>query len=125
MPYPLEHVVDTISTGLQDRTLVVNCEDQTGGRFVEIRQQSYGGSRVGWFTQSSVQVPPETVAALRTALGIAGALPQMVAAKQERLAVQKNQPEQPCPDAVLAGSISSAELGKTTPALRVWHAESA
>ena len=124
MPYPSEHVVDTLSTGLRDRTLVVNCEDKNGSRFVEIRQQSFGGNRVGWFTQSSVQVPPETLAVLRTALGIASALPEMVAAKQDRLAQKKNQPE-PCPTAILVGSVPKPEPEKSIPALRVWHAESA
>ncbi len=120
MAYPVENVVETISTGERDRTLVVNCEDYAGERFVEIRQQSYGGTRVGWFTQSSIQVPRESLSLLRTALGIAGALPEMASAGFGRVSFKKNQSEQPSPDAVLTGSIQTQG-----PALRVWQAESA
>ncbi|QDU74740.1 hypothetical protein Pan97_17530 [Bremerella volcania] len=119
MSYLKEHVVETISTGDRDRTLVVNCTDRDGCAFVEIRQQSFGGQRVGWFTQSSVQVSPESLAALRTALGIASALPDMVSAKnRERVTLKATRTEQ---DAIVSGRIGSS----SAPSLRVWHAESA
>ncbi|RCS41311.1 hypothetical protein DTL42_22350 [Bremerella cremea] len=118
MTYPKEHVVESISTGDSDRTLIVNCTDKTGCVFVEIRQQNYGGQRVGWFTQSSVQVPPEALAAMRTALGIASALPEMVSAKRERATLKAARMEE---DYVVTGRIPSPQA----PALRVWHAESA
>ncbi len=118
MTYPNEHVVETISTGEIDRTLIVNCTDKTGCVFVEIRQQSYGGLRVGWFTQSSVQVAPESLAALRTALGIASALPEMVSAKRERVTLKATRAED---EVVVTGRISPSKA----PTLRVWHAESA
>lgn len=118
MPYPTEQVVETISTGDRDRTLVVNCSDREGYAFVEIRQQSYGGERVGWFTQSSVQVPPESLAALRTALGIASALPEMVSAKRERVTLKARRQED---DAIVTGRIPAP----AAPSLRIWHAESA
>ncbi|PQO42808.1 hypothetical protein [Blastopirellula marina] len=118
MTYPKEHVVETISTGDSDRTLIVNCTDKTGYIFVEIRQQSYGGQRVGWFTQSSVQVSPESLAALRTALGIASALPEIVSAKRERVTLKATRSDD---NTVVTGRISTNKA----PALRVWHAESA
>lgn len=118
MTYPKENVVETISTGDCDRTLIVNCTDKTGYAFVEIRQQNYGGQRVGWFTQSSIQVPPEALATLRTALGIASALPEMVSAKRERVTLKATRSDE---DVVVTGRISSTQA----PALRVWHAESA
>ncbi|GAA4423925.1 hypothetical protein [Bremerella cremea] len=118
MAYPTEQVVETISTGERDRTLVVNCSDREGQAFVEIRQQSYGGARVGWFTQSSVQVAPESLAALRTALGIASALPEIISAKRERVTLKVTRTEE---NSYVSGRITNS----TPPALRVWHAESA
>lgn len=123
MTYPTENIVDTISTGDLDRTLIVNCTDKAGCIFVEIRQQSYGGQRVGWFTQSSVQLPPESLAAMRTALGIASALPEMISAKRERVTLKATRHES---DHIIAGRMTAAGgLSKAAPALRVWHAESA
>jgi len=118
MSYLKEYVVETISTGDRDRTLVVNCTDRDGWAFVEIRQQSFGGQRVGWFTQSSVQVSPESLAALRTALGIASALPDMVSAKRERVTLKASRTEE---DAIVSGRVPAS----AAPSLRVWHAESA
>lgn len=123
MTYPIENIIDTISTGEVDRTLIVNCTDKHGCIFVEVRQQSYGGQRVGWFTQSSVQLPPESLAAMRTALGIASALPAMVSAKRERATLKATRHEN---ENIISGRIAPA-LGESTtpPSLRVWHAESA
>ncbi|MBA2115881.1 hypothetical protein [Bremerella alba] len=118
MSYLKENVVETISTGDRDRTLVVNCTDRDGCVLVEIRQQSFGGQRVGWFTQSSVQVSPESVAALRTALGIASALPEIVSAKRERVTLKADRSDN---EAIVSGRIASS----SAPSLRVWHAESA
>lgn len=115
MPYPQEHIVDTISTGETDRTLVINCTDRQGRVHTEIRQQSYGGSRVGWFTQSSVQVDPNSLAALRVALGVASAMPEVVSAKNNSAADRFED------GAVISGRISRP----APPALRVWQAESA
>jgi hypothetical protein len=115
MAHRFENLVETIPAGGQERTVIVNCEDWEGARFVELRQQSWGGERVGWFTQSSVRLAPESVALVRRALGIAEALPEMVAAKQDKRA-----------ERVVVSS--SARMEKSTqqgPPLRVWHAESA
>lgn len=118
MTYPKEQVVETISTGECDRTLIVNCVDKAGCIFVEIRQQSYGGQRVGWFTQSSIQVAPESLTALRTALGIASALPEMVSAKRERVTLKATRGDD---DMIVSGRITN----RKAPELRVWQAESA
>jgi len=113
MPLHSEEIIQTIPAGERDRTIIVNCADDAGNCFVEIRQQSFGGQRVGWFTQASVSVAPESIALLRTGLGIASALPEMVNVKsQASVACHIDERR----------SVSTADR---SPALRVWRAESA
>jgi hypothetical protein len=55
-----------------------------GSSHMELRQQSWGDG-VGWFTQSSVRLEPQQVAALKQSLGIGSSCPTAVkqaAAKQ-------------------------------------------
>jgi len=111
----LENIVESIPTSEHERTLIVNCQLSCGKCVVEIRQQSYGGQRVGWFTQSSVQVPAASLKAVRAALGVAGAMPEMVAASKPSHQVADQTPE----------SIISARTSRQAIPLRVWHAESA
>ncbi|MEX0792803.1 MAG: hypothetical protein WD045_06675 [Pirellulaceae bacterium] len=112
MAHRFENLVETIPAGGQERTVIVNCEDWEGSRFVELRQQSWGGERVGWFTQSSVRMAPENVALVRRALGVAEALPEMVAAKQDKRVL-------------VTSSATRENASLEAPSLRVWHAESA
>jgi len=115
MAHRFESLVETIPAGGQERTVIVNCEDWEGARFVELRQQSWGGERVGWFTQSSVRMAPENVALVRRALGVAEALPEMVAAKQDKRAER----------VLVTSSAARENAALEAPSLRVWHAESA
>lgn len=81
-----EFTVNTVYASTDgERTAVVVCTNDAGESHVEIRQQSWGGDRVGWFTQSSVRLAADQLAPMRQALGQAGAMPQIVAeAKKER-----------------------------------------
>lgn len=115
MAHRFENLVETIPAGGQERTVIVNCEDWQGARFVELRQQSWGGERVGWFTQSSVRMAPENVALIRRALGVAESLPEMVTAKQGKRASRT----------LVASSAVRDNASLEAPSLRVWHAESA
>lgn len=58
----------------RERTLLVHCHVADGISLIELRQQSWGDG-VGWFTQSSVQLEPDQVAQLRSALGTPKAMP--------------------------------------------------
>lgn len=107
MEMKTETIVETIPTGDHSRLLLVNCCDSDGAR-TELRQQNYGGDRVGWFTQSSITVPAESISLLRAGLGIASAMPEMVSARKISRV--------PAP---------SRKRGMEAPALRVYHAESA
>src|SRR4051812_20839240 len=64
--------VETVLTALPasdvERLLVVLIQPANGGSRMELRQQSFSSS-IGWFTQSTVQLEPGQVAALRNALG--------------------------------------------------------
>lgn len=55
----------------KSRTLVVLVPTRGEGAatVVQLRQQSFGGEALGWFTQSTVTLEPEQVAALRNTLG--------------------------------------------------------
>src|SRR5438045_9768542 len=54
-----------------ERLLVVLVQSPEHGSRMELRQQSFSKG-IGWFTQSTVQLEPSQVAALRNALGTAG-----------------------------------------------------
>lgn len=64
-----ETVLSVIPGSLDDeRLLVVHRHQPNGGSRIELRQQTFGEG-VGWFTQSSVVIEPEQLAALQGALG--------------------------------------------------------
>jgi hypothetical protein len=65
-----ETVVSTLPASDIERLLVVLIQSPDGSR-MELRQQSFSKG-IGWFTQSSVQLEPGQVAALRNALGTTG-----------------------------------------------------
>jgi hypothetical protein len=54
-----------------ERLLLVLIHSADTGSRIELRQQSFSKS-IGWFTQSTVQLEPGQVAALRNALGLTG-----------------------------------------------------
>src|SRR5262245_65847257 len=64
----LETVLNTIPASETERLLVVLIQSPESGSRMELRQQSFSNG-IGWFTQSSVQLEPGQVAALRNALG--------------------------------------------------------
>lgn len=67
----LNTVLTTIPASETERLLVVLIQSPETGSRLELRQQSFSKG-IGWFTQSSVQLEPEQVAALRNALGNSG-----------------------------------------------------
>lgn len=52
----------------RERIEIVLCQSPGHPTCLQLRQQSWGDG-IGWFTQSSVQLEPEQVAALKTTLG--------------------------------------------------------
>src|SRR3954447_23860697 len=68
MSLPLETVLTTIPSSETERLLVVLLQSPEAGSCMELRQQSFSKG-IGWFTQSTVQLEPGQVAALRNALG--------------------------------------------------------
>jgi hypothetical protein len=68
MSHPIETVLSTISASESERLLVVLTQTADRGSRIELRQQSFSKG-IGWFTQSTVQLEPAQVAALRNALG--------------------------------------------------------
>src|SRR5437764_10032772 len=66
-----ETVLTTIPASEAERLLVVLVQSAEQGSQIELRQQSFS-TGIGWFTQSTVQLEPGQVAALRNALGNAG-----------------------------------------------------
>jgi len=66
-----ETVVTAIPASDLERLLVVLVQTKDHGSRMELRQQSFSAG-IGWFTQSTVQLEPSQVAALRNALGTAG-----------------------------------------------------
>src|SRR5207249_11761620 len=71
MCLPSELVLAAIPASETERLLVVLVQSPASGSRIELRQQSFSAG-IGWFTQSSVQLEPGQVAALRNALGAAG-----------------------------------------------------
>jgi len=67
----LETVLSTIPASETERLLVVLIQSPESGSRMELRQQSFSNG-IGWFTQSSVQLEPGQVAALRNSLGATG-----------------------------------------------------
>jgi hypothetical protein len=70
MPLP-ETVLTTIPASDVERLLVVLVHSPEHSSRMELRQQSFSKG-IGWFTQSTVQLEPGQVAALRNALGSSG-----------------------------------------------------
>jgi hypothetical protein len=80
--------VETVLTTLPasnetERLLLVLVQPVEGASRVELRQQSFSGT-IGWFTQSTVQMEPGQVAALRNALGLTQAKAVKTAARLPR-----------------------------------------
>src|SRR5207249_8803477 len=75
MCLPSELVLAAIPASETERLLVVLVQSPASGSRIELRQQSFSAG-IGWFTQSTVQLEPGQVAALRNALGSAGGLRQ-------------------------------------------------
>jgi hypothetical protein len=69
----MSEVVLTTLPGSSDseQVAVVLCQHE-GSSHISLRHQTYGGEGLGWYTQHSVDLEPEQVAALRLALGRAG-----------------------------------------------------
>jgi hypothetical protein len=66
----VETVLTTLPASSEtERLLVVLVQPEASASRVELRQQSFSGT-IGWFTQSTVQMEPGQVAALRNALGL-------------------------------------------------------
>src|SRR5437764_674466 len=70
MQLPSETVLTAISASEFDRLVVMLVQAPGNGSRIELRQQSFSAG-IGWFTQSTVQLEPGQVAALRNALGSA------------------------------------------------------
>jgi len=68
MPHHSDTVLSTIPASETERLLVVLVQTPEAGSRMELRQQSFSKG-IGWFTQSTVQLEPGQVAALRNALG--------------------------------------------------------
>src|SRR5882724_5526835 len=66
-----ETVLTTIPASEVERLLVVLVQSSDHSSRMELRQQSFSKG-IGWFTQSTVQLEPGQVAALRNALGSSG-----------------------------------------------------
>ena len=72
MTHAVETVLSTIPAASEaERLLLVMVKKPEVGSCVELRQQSFSKG-IGWFTQSTVQLEPGQVAALRNALGLTG-----------------------------------------------------
>ena len=71
MPVASETVLSSIPSSETERLLVVLLQSADHGSRMELRQQSFSKG-IGWFTQSTVQLEPGQVAALRNALGATG-----------------------------------------------------
>jgi hypothetical protein len=63
-----ETTLAAIPASETERLLVVLVQSAEHGSHMELRQQSFSKG-IGWFTQSTVQLEPGQVAALRNALG--------------------------------------------------------
>ena len=63
-----ETVLSTLPSSETERLLVVLVQAAGHSSRMELRQQSFSNG-IGWFTQSTVQLEPAQVAALRNALG--------------------------------------------------------
>lgn len=66
-----ETVLSTIPASETERLLMVLIQSPETGSRMELRQQSFSNG-IGWFTQSSIQLEPGQVAALRNSLGTVG-----------------------------------------------------
>ena len=66
---PSEATLGTLSSRVDhERTLVVHCQHPQRGSWMELRQQSWGGSSLGWFTQSSIRLDAQQMAQLRNVM---------------------------------------------------------
>jgi hypothetical protein len=67
-----ETLLTAIPSSDVERLIVVLVQATDGRSHMELRQQSFSKG-IGWFTQSTVQLEPGQVAALRNALGASSA----------------------------------------------------
>ena len=75
MSHPTETILTTIPAAIEtERLLVVLVRTAEHGSRMELRQQSFSKG-LGWFTQSTVQLEPGQVAALRNSLGSSAGRP--------------------------------------------------
>ena len=75
MSHPTETILTTIPAAAEtERLLVVLVQCAEQGSQMELRQQSFSNG-LGWFTQSTVQLEPGQVAALRNSLGSSAGRP--------------------------------------------------
>ena len=75
MSHPTETILTTIPATVEtERLLVVLVRSADHGSRMELRQQSFSNG-IGWFTQSTVQLEPGQVAALRNSLGSSAGRP--------------------------------------------------
>lgn len=75
MSHPLETILTTIPAAVEtERLLVVLVRTADRASHMELRQQSFSKG-IGWFTQSTVQLEPGQVAALRNSLGTTAGRP--------------------------------------------------
>ncbi|QDU93737.1 hypothetical protein [Lignipirellula cremea] len=64
-----ETILSTIP-GDSSARLVVMLVQTDDGSHMELRQQSWGGDGVEWFTQNSIRLESDQVAALKATLGV-------------------------------------------------------
>jgi hypothetical protein len=74
-----ETLLTAIPSSDVERLIVVLVQPADGKSRMELRQQSFSNG-IGWFTQSTVQLEPNQVAALRNALGATAATKRATAA---------------------------------------------
>ncbi|PHR86884.1 MAG: hypothetical protein COA78_37570 [Blastopirellula sp.] len=104
-----ESIIQTIDSPVEgERTVVVACFKVNNQSHLELRTQSYGGDHAGWFTQNTTSISANQVSALRAALGIGSALPEMIqqAKIDEKVSKKQVQADENCH-------------------LKIWQAESA
>jgi hypothetical protein len=116
-----ETVLATLpSQSERERIEIVLCQGPHKATCLQLRQQSWGDG-IGWFTQSSVQLEPDQVAALKAALGPAAvrnpSATGTIAAAVSRSRSASKTSRREVPGGILPGGVS--------PSLRLVRADSA
>jgi len=73
---PTDTILTTIPATEVSRLVVVLVQ-QGSSSHLELRQQSWGGDGVEWFTQNSIQIESDQVAQLRATLGTGSSAPTL------------------------------------------------